>query len=110
MKKISRKDTVNAFFSSDAFLFTSRIECSPLVLFETSAAGLPFVSRKVGNSAEITNLTKCGFAVDSIFEISKKLDFILNKKKYREKLSKNGRYNFLRKYNWKKISQKYLNV
>ena len=36
LKKISRKDTVNAFFSSDAFLFTSRIECSPLVLFETS--------------------------------------------------------------------------
>ena len=31
-------------------------------------------------------------------------------KKHREKLSKNGRDNFLKKYNWEKISQKYLDV
>jgi L-malate glycosyltransferase len=110
LKKISRKDTLNAFFSSDVFLFTSRIECSPLVLFETSAAGLPFVSRKVGNSSEIANLTKCGYTKNSIFDISKKLDYIFDKKKHREKLSKNGRDNFLKKYNWEKISQKYLDV
>ena len=34
----------------------------------------------------------------------------IEEKKHREKLSKNGRDNFLKKYNWEKISQKYLDV
>ena len=55
LKKIERDEIVDAYKRSDIFLFTSRIECSPLVIFESAAAGLPFFSLKVGNTEEISS-------------------------------------------------------
>lgn len=39
--------------SADLFLFTSLIECAPLVIIEAMAAGVPWVSYDVGNVAEL---------------------------------------------------------
>lgn len=48
-----REDVVAAYRAADVFVFGSAVECSPLVLFESMAAGTPFVTLDVGNSAEI---------------------------------------------------------
>ena len=81
-----------------------------MVLFESAAAGLPFISLKVGNSYEISRWTKAGIVSDNIFQASKKLNFFLKNDKYCSVLSKNGKKNYIKKFNWKKISIEYLRV
>jgi glycosyltransferase involved in cell wall biosynthesis len=39
--------------AADLFLFTSRVECAPLVILEAMAAGTPWVSFDVGNVTEL---------------------------------------------------------
>jgi glycosyltransferase involved in cell wall biosynthesis len=110
LEGVSRKNVLSAYSESDIFLFTSRLECSPLVLFESAAAGLPFISLKVGNSYEISRWTKAGVVSDNIFQTAKKLNFFLKNDKYCSILSKNGKNNYIKKFNWKKISIEYLRV
>lgn len=57
---LSRPDLVEAFFAADLFLFASRVEYSPLVLFESAAAGTPFLTVPVGNAEEIAQWTGAG--------------------------------------------------
>jgi glycosyltransferase involved in cell wall biosynthesis len=57
---LPRRDVVQAYLNSDLFAFASRVEYSPLVLFEAAAAGLPFVSAPAGNAAEIAAWTSGG--------------------------------------------------
>jgi glycosyltransferase involved in cell wall biosynthesis len=42
-----------AIADADLFLFTSRVECAPLVILEAMAAGTPWVSFDVGNVSEL---------------------------------------------------------
>lgn len=60
VRSLSREETVAAFQAADLFLFPSRVECSPLVLFEAAASGTPFLSTDVGNAAEIVEWTSGG--------------------------------------------------
>lgn len=55
-----REELVQAYMASDLFVFASNIEYSPLVLFETVAAGTPFLSVPVGNAEEIAAWTGGG--------------------------------------------------
>lgn len=57
---MSRSSLIQAYLNADLFAFASKIEYSPLVLFEACAAGLPFVSVPVGNAAEIVEWTNAG--------------------------------------------------
>jgi glycosyltransferase involved in cell wall biosynthesis len=49
LRDIPREDTVAAFKCSDLFLQTSQKEVAPLVILESRAAGLPWISMDVGN-------------------------------------------------------------
>jgi len=49
---LDREETVDLFKSSDMFLFGSRIECSPLVMFESFASKTLFITKSVGNTPE----------------------------------------------------------
>jgi len=49
LRNIPREDVVSAFKNSDVFCFTSGKEVAPLVILESMAAGLPFVSLPVGD-------------------------------------------------------------
>lgn len=55
-----REELVQAYMNADLFVFASNIEYSPLVLFESVAAGTPFLSVPVGNAAEIADWTGGG--------------------------------------------------
>jgi L-malate glycosyltransferase len=57
---LPRSELVQAYMNSDLFVFASHVEYSPLVLFESAAAGTPFLSVPVGNSAEIARWTGAG--------------------------------------------------
>jgi glycosyltransferase involved in cell wall biosynthesis len=60
-----RREVVAAFFAADLFVLASRIECSPLVLFEAMAAGTPFLAVDCGNAAEIVEWSGGGLLVDT---------------------------------------------
>lgn len=55
-----RDELVQAYMAADLFVFASNIEYSPLVLFESVAAGTPFLSVPVGNAEEIAMWTGGG--------------------------------------------------
>lgn len=57
---LPRAELIQAYMSADLFVFTSCVEYSPLVLFESAAAGVPFLSVPVGNAAEIAEWTGAG--------------------------------------------------
>lgn len=110
VKNENRKNTISQFYHSDIFLFTSRLECSPLVLFESASAGLPFLSTNVGNAREIANWTNCGYVESNFFNLIKRLNKMIKNKKLLENMSIQGRKNIIRYYNWNIISEKYLKV
>jgi len=55
-----RQELVQAYMAADLFVFASNIEYSPLVLFESVAAGTAFLSVPVGNAEEIAKWTGGG--------------------------------------------------
>ena len=57
---LPRDELVQAYKNANLFVLASNIEYSPLVLFESAAAGTPFLSVPVGNAEEIAEWTGCG--------------------------------------------------
>ena len=62
---LGRQDLVQAYFAADLFVFASRVEYSPLVLFEAAAAGTPFLTVPVGNAEEIVRWTGGGILCEA---------------------------------------------
>lgn len=62
---VKRDEVRDLLKMADLFVFFSNIECSPLVLFEAAAAGVPFVASAAGNSAEIAEWTGGGIIAKS---------------------------------------------
>lgn len=62
---LPRPELLQAYLNSDLFVFASKVEYSPLVLYEAAAAGLPFLSVTVGNAAEIARWTGGGVVLDA---------------------------------------------
>lgn len=52
LRDLPREDVVSSFLASNIFLFTSKKEVSPLVILESRASKIPYVSMAVGNVSE----------------------------------------------------------
>jgi len=63
---LPRSELIQAYLAADLFVFASKIEYSPLVLFEAAAAGTPFVTVPVGNGEEIVRWTQGGILCDAV--------------------------------------------
>ncbi len=62
---VPREEVIAAYKAADLFVFGSRLECSPLVLFEAAASGTPFISTACGNADEVAAWTGGGVIVPS---------------------------------------------
>lgn len=119
--QISREDTVNALKSADLFVFGSRIEASPIVLFEALASKTPFVSVDCGNAREIAEWTGGGKIIDSekdaygfTFASPEKfaleIENIIKDEPLRSQMAETGYRNWKEKFTWEKISIEYENL
>lgn len=115
---LPRGELVQAFMAADLFVFASNVEYSPLVLFESAAAGTPFLSVPVGNSAEIAEWTGAGVIcqaerdakgytrVDPAVFARAMEQMVRDRDKLRE-LGKTGRKNWQERFTWDLIAQRY---
>jgi glycosyltransferase involved in cell wall biosynthesis len=118
IKDLTRQDTVAALKSADIFLFTSNVECSPIVLFESMAGRTPFLTTNVGNAKEIikwskggvllpTVISKSGFSKARIEESAKILKkFYIHRAKL-SSMANAGYRSWLKRFTWEKVSKQY---
>jgi glycosyltransferase involved in cell wall biosynthesis len=118
---LERIELIQAFINADLFVFASNIEYSPLVLFETAAAGTPFISVSVGNAEEIAKWTKAGIICDSIVDekgytrvddhiLAMKMFEMMENPELLTRLGTNGREQWLSQLNWEEVSLRYEEV
>jgi glycosyltransferase involved in cell wall biosynthesis len=62
---LPRGQLLELYAAADLFVFASKVEYSPLVLFESVAAGTPFLSAPVGNAREIAELMTSGVVYEA---------------------------------------------
>jgi glycosyltransferase involved in cell wall biosynthesis len=114
----SREETIRAYQEADIFLFPSRVECSPVVLFEALASRTPFLATDVGNAAEIaqwsgggrilpTDIDTKGYAHADIVASAKMLTSLLQDKNAREMLATKGHAAWRSRFTWGKIADQY---
>jgi glycosyltransferase involved in cell wall biosynthesis len=94
----------DAIAAADLFLFTSRVECAPLVILEAMAAGTPWVSYDVGNVSELPG----GIVVRSHAELLDTASRILNGD--RPQLGAQGREAWDANHRWESIVARYESV
>jgi glycosyltransferase involved in cell wall biosynthesis len=116
-----RPDVLGAYADADLFLFCSMIECSPLVLFEAIAAGLPFVSVDVGNAAEIAEWSGAGTIVpsrrraDGLVEadpraVAHAIDELMADPERRAEMGERGRRAWEERFTWRTVAGQYERV
>lgn len=113
-----RPQVIAAYTDADLFVFCSMVECSPLVLFECLAAGLPFVAADAGNAAEIARWSGGGVVVPSrrrpdglvepdVPRISDKLDELLADDGRRAAMAAAGRRAWRDHFTWAAVADRY---
>ena len=117
----NREDVKKIIKASDIFAFFSNIECSPLVLFEAAAAGVPFLASEAGNNSEIARWTKGGRIVKSrpmphsrvqvdMKDAVKQLTQLTYNRPLRKQLGKAGHDSWKKNYTWRKLTNDYIDL
>jgi glycosyltransferase involved in cell wall biosynthesis len=117
---LSRKDTTSAFLEADLLLFPSRVECSPLVLFEAAASKTPFLVTDVGNASEIICWTGGGRLLPSISTRewqggvkadvkagARCLDDLMDDQQGRKRMATSAHEAWIRYFTWSRITDQY---
>ncbi|WP_227871357.1 glycosyltransferase family 4 protein [Novimethylophilus kurashikiensis] len=115
---LPRTELIQAYKASDLFVFASNIEYSPLVLFESTAAGLPFLSVPVGNAEEIAEWTGGGCICPALKDergytrvdpelLSKMILELMDHPEDLRKLGENGHAAWRERFNWLTIAKDY---
>jgi glycosyltransferase involved in cell wall biosynthesis len=115
---LPREKVIDAFFEADLFVFASRVEYSPLVLFEAAAAGTPFLTVPAGNANEIVRWTGggwlCpadvddrGYVTVSPAVLAREIEKGIRAPDYLRKLGESGRHAWLDRFTWEKIAKSY---
>lgn len=118
VRELSRRQTVALYQAADLFLFTSNVECSPLVLFEAMAAKTPFLTTDVGNAAEIISWSQGGVLLPTTFDKKgdsradiqqgvRLLTELAHNSSKRKELSAAGFAAWQKRFSWQKITKQY---
>ena len=121
VSNFNRDELVQAYMATDLFVFASNIEYSPLVLFESTAAGTPFLTVAVGNSEEIAAWTGAGLICSSYkdkkgytrvhqADLAREMERTMLDKNRLIEMGATGRRNWKEKFTWEKISHEYEQV
>jgi glycosyltransferase involved in cell wall biosynthesis len=103
-KSAKREEVVSALQEADLLLVTSFREASPLVLLESMAAGVPWVSFRVGGVEDNVG----GMVVDSETEMIDASIKLLNDHSVALELGRCGRERVASKHDWEKIIDSHL--
>ena len=115
---LKRDVLIQAYLQSDLFVFASNIEYSPLVLFESCAAGLPFLTVPVGNSREIVEWTGGGAVCEAPVDeegytrpdpamVARAMESMIADPKQLEKMAMQGKEACQRRFNWANLTTEY---
>lgn len=118
---LPRSELVQAYMNSDLFVFASHVEYSPLVLFESAAAGTPFLSVPVGNSVEIARWTGAGVICPASQDgkgytkvdpevLGEYWSCLVKDRAYLRQLGAAGKGKWAEKFTWQDITDKYEEV
>lgn len=95
---------VSAYKSADLFLFGSKVECAPLVLYEAFASKTPFVSTAVGNVGDYADIVRI---VQTPEEMSIAANDLLDDEKERIAVAGKGFTLWKDRHTWDVIVDKY---
>lgn len=115
---LPRSEVIQAYLNSDLFVFASKIEYSPLVLFEAAAAGLPFLSVPVGNAPEIAAWTGGGVICEAEVDaagytqvnpekLAREIETLAQQPEMLARLSAQGRHAWLQRFSWTTVFRSY---
>lgn len=104
LENVTRDMIVSAFHEADLFVFPSHLECSPLVILESLAAGLPFVSYAVGDVADHSEFGKI---VSSPVEMAEAIDNLLVDRETRKNIGCRAKKYWKNNRTWEKITDVY---
>jgi glycosyltransferase involved in cell wall biosynthesis len=118
---LPRPKVVDAFFDADLFVFASKVEYSPLVLFEAAAAGTPFLTVPAGNAGEIVRWTGGGWLCPaeaddrgyikvSAAVLAREMEKAIRSPDRLRSLGNAGRRSWRERFTWAKIAQSYERV
>ncbi|MBU5636456.1 glycosyltransferase family 4 protein [Geomonas sp. Red69] len=115
---LDRESTVAAYLAADLFLFPSRVECSPIVLYECLASRTPFLTSDAGNAAEIirwsgagvllpTDVSPSGFSRTRVAASAELLEATANDPPLLERMAACGYSAWQERFTWEKIALQY---
>ena len=101
---LPREWVVGAYAEADLFLFGSRVECAPLVMYESFASGTPFITTPVGNVADHSDVVRI---VRTPREMADEAGHLLDDNVARTRVAESGRKLWQYDHNWNAISGRY---
>ena len=102
----SREEVVSAVKEADLLVITSSREAAPVVLLESMAAGIPWVSLRVGSVEDNVG----GVVVDSAEEMAGVVRELLKSPADRNKLGAAGRVRADKAHRWERIASLHLEL
>jgi glycosyltransferase involved in cell wall biosynthesis len=102
----TRDQVVELFRTADVFLLGSKVECSPLVIIEAMASGIPFVSTQVGN---VRDWEDSGIVTDEAGLAGALLALRADPER-RQALGRRGRERWIQDHTWERVMDEYERV
>lgn len=101
---LEREWVVSAFQEADLFVFASKLECSPLVIYEAMAAGTPFVSTNCG---DVMDRRQFGIVVQADRELAPEIGSLLDDDGRRRRLGAAAAQHWQANLTWDHIVEAY---
>ena len=99
-----RRAVVSAYKQADVFLFGSRVECAPLVMYEAFASKTPFITRPAGNVADHKDVLKI---VPTPAEMARVANSILDDAGTARDIADRAFELWQRNHTWEAIAERY---